>query len=139
MRQKVADRDDEWLERQLSGAAAATRAPRGFTDRVMNAVYREALAPRAVRVAASAEASEEARRIPAMRLYRRVAVSLMLTGVVLAVSLLVPRASYPTLIGPGEGAALGRGPSDAVKSVLVGAATAVQGALGERSIEGGQP
>ena len=134
--------EERQLARQLSIIDQEIHAPRGFTDRVMNAVYRETLAPRSV-IAASREreravAAEGARQAAAVRLYRRIAMSLMLTAAVLAVSLLVPRAAYPTLIGPGEGAALGPAPTDAVRSALAGAATTVQGALGEQSIGGSQ-
>ncbi len=127
-----------------SAYGGAMHAPPGFTDRVMKAVYREALSPRQEPAAPrEARADGQARRSVVLRLYRRVAISLMLTAAVLAVSLLVPRAAYPTLIGSGEGAALGRGPSNAVRSALTGAAATVQEALGEQSlgvpsIEGGQ-
>ena len=136
-------RDVDWLERSLSSIRAELRAPRGFTDRVMSTVYREALVPRpqtADRHGAAARslAADAARRPFALRLYRRIAVSLMLTAVVLAASLLVPHVAYPSLIGTSEGATFGHGPSDAVRSALVGASTTVQGALGERLIEGGQ-
>jgi hypothetical protein len=125
--------DEEWLRERLSSVAREVRAPRGFTNRVMNAVYREALAP------AGARAPRPPASASILRLYRRVALSFMLTAVVLVASLLVPKTAYPTLIESGVGgAALGGGPSAAVKSALAAAAAAVQGALGERLIGGGE-
>jgi hypothetical protein len=129
----VVRRDDRWLQERLEQAGDRVRAPQGFSQRVMNAVYREALA--GARGGEPAGAPSGAR---VSRLYRRLALSFMLTGAVLAVSLLVPRGAYPTLIGPGAGTALGAGPTTAVQSALVGAAEAVQGALGERLIGGNQ-
>ena len=132
MKQKASEaaRDDQWLQARLERVSATVRAPRGFADRVMREVYREALSPRPAQTVTSPTAR---------RLYRRVALSFMLTAVVLAGSLLVPRGAYPTLIAPGEsGAALGSGTSAAVQSALAGAAMTVQGALGERLIGGGE-
>ncbi len=123
--------DDGWLRERLDRAAGPVRAPRGFAQRVMNAVYRDALAgvpagePSAVPVPSRVS-----------RLYRRLALSFMLTAAVLLGSLLVPRGAYPTLIGSSAGTALGAGPSTVVQSALVGAADAVQGALGQRLIGG---
>lgn len=125
--------DEGWLRERLEQAGGQVRAPRGFSQRVMNAVYREALAGVPAREPAAAASPSRV-----SRLYRRLALSFMLTGAVLAVSLLVPRGAYPTLIGAGAGTALGAGPSTAVQSALVGAADAVQGALGERLIGGNQ-
>jgi hypothetical protein len=125
--------DDGWLKERLEQAGGQVRAPRGFSQRVMSAVYREALAgtPRG-----EPAAPPSSPRVS--RLYRRLALSFMLTGAVLAVSLLVPRGAYSTLIGSAAGTALGAGPTTAVQSALVGAADAVQGALGERLIGGNQ-
>ena len=128
----VAVPDDGWLQERLEQAGGRLGAPRGFSQRVMNAVYREALA------GAPAGASQAQSSLRVSRLYRRLALSFMLTGAVLAVSLLVPRGAYPTLIGPAAGTALGAAPTAAVQSALVGAADAVQGALGERLIGGNQ-
>ncbi|HTO22555.1 MAG TPA: hypothetical protein VMQ10_08715 [Spirochaetia bacterium] len=122
-----APRDDAWLADQLLRASAPVRAPRGFSQRVMEAVYREALA--------GAPAARPAVR--AARLYRRLALSFMITAGVLTVSLLLPHGAYPTLIGAAAGKALGTGPSVAVQTALSGASDAVQGALGERVIGGG--
>jgi len=125
--------DDGWLQERIDQAGGQVHAPRGFSRRVMNAVYREALAGVPAREPAAAPSPSRV-----SRLYRRLALSFMLTGAVLAVSLLVPRGAYTTLIGAGAGTALGAGPSTAVQSALVGAAEAVQGALGERLIGGNQ-
>jgi hypothetical protein len=124
--------DEEWLQEQLLRAAEEVRAPRGFADRVMSAVYREALAGPSARPAAQGASATVS------RLYRRLALSFMISAAVLAVSLLVPRGAYPTLIGSAAGAALGAGPSTAVQSALTGAAGTVQSALGEKLIVGGQ-
>jgi len=125
--------DDEWVRELLEQAADEVRAPRGFAQRVMSAVYREAL------TGPSAEEPAVAAPAPTVsRLYRRLALSFMITAAVLAVSLLLPRVAYPTLIGAGAGAALGAGPSTAVQGALAGATDAVKGALGERLIGGGQ-
>ena len=77
--------------------------------------------------------------------YRRLGLSFMLSAGLLAVSLLVPRASYPTIIGSRAASAelSASGPS-IVKDVLAGAGRAVQGALGETAdarsgTEGGIP
>lgn len=127
-------RDEEWLRQRIEQAALPVRAPRGFAQRVMNEVYREAVAGRP----AAAEAAPGA-PVPlrVSRLYRRVGLSFMITAAVLAVSLLVPRGSYGSLIEAAAGKALGPGPSNAVETALSGAASAVQGALGERVIGGG--
>lgn len=106
-----------------------TRAPRGFAERVMREVSRQALTPEPVPAAVSAE--REAQRI---RFYRRLGLSFMLSAGLLAVSLLIPRASYPTLIGSRVASAeLSAGGPSVVRSVLAGAGRAVQGALGETS------
>ncbi len=133
-RQESAAQDEEWLRRRIEQAAPAVRTPHGFAQRVMNEVYREAVAGRP----AAAEAVRDTPVSPrAARLYRRLALSFMVTAAVLAVSLLVPRGSYASLIGAAAGKALGPGPSSAVQTALSGAADAVQGALGERVIGGG--
>lgn len=124
--------DEEWLEERLLLAADEARAPRGFGQRVMSAVYREALAGPPAKPAADAASGSVS------RLYRRLGLSFMITAAVLTASLLVPRGAYPTLIGSAAGTALGTGPSAAVQRALTGAADAVQGALGEKLIVGGQ-
>jgi hypothetical protein len=130
MKRKASEaaRGERWLQARLERITADVRAPRGFTDRVMSAVYREALSPQAAETTASPTV---------LRLYRRIGLSFMLTAAVLAGSLLVPKAAYPTLIAPAEsGAALGSGTTTAVQGALAGAAMTVQGALGERLIGG---
>jgi hypothetical protein len=150
---------DRWLEAYLDGARENVRAPHGFTQKVMDAVYREALAGRslpagaahvrgfpagpapaavAVRQGIRALAGSLAGRPTVSRMYRRLGVSFMLTAAVLAVSLLLPHGGYPTLIRSGSNDALGAGPSAAVQSALIGAGHAVQGALGEQQIGGNQ-
>ena len=136
--------EEDWLRDRLLRAAPELRAPRGFSQRVMSAVYREALAGRsqvrgtaAAQAASAQAASAQATAARSSRLYRRLALSFMITAAVLMVSLLLPRGAYPTLIGAAAGKALGPGPSAAVRTALSGAANAVQGALGERVIGGG--
>jgi len=128
-------RDDLWLRERLESAGEEVRAPRGFAQEVMSAVYREALTGARSPGPASQPLTAQA---PATRLYRRLALSFVITAAVLTASLLVPRGAYPSLIGAAAGTALGPGPSTAVQSALSGAAVAVQGALGERVIVGGQ-
>jgi anti-sigma factor RsiW len=114
--------------RRLADALAAVpplRAPTGFHDRVMDAVYREALkgAPGERAPAARSTSSR-------LRTYRRLGLSFMLSAVVLAVSLVLPRGLYPSLIRPESVAAgLSRGAPSAVKDALNGAGRAVQGTL----------
>lgn len=128
---------EQWLQERLEQAAPPVRAPRGFSQRVMNEVYREAWAAREAPVKRAGSAAEAGASARASRLYRRLALSFMITAAVLMVSLLVPRGAYSGLIGAGAGKALGAGPSAAVQTALTGAADAVQGALGERVIGGG--
>jgi len=134
----VVRRDDKWLRDRLEQAADDARAPRGFAQRVMSVVYRESLAgPPAAEQ--GAEPGAPAAPTPVSRLYRRLALSFMVTAAVLTASLLVPRGAYPTLFESGGAAAgLGTVASTAVNSLLLGAADAIQGALGERTIGGNQ-
>ncbi len=125
--------DDGWLQERIEQAGGRVHAPRGFSQRVMNAVYREALA------GAPAGAPRAQSSVRVSRLYRRLALSFMVTAAVLTASLLVPKGAYPTLFeSGGAGAGLGRAASTAVDSLLFGAANAIQGALGERTIGGDQ-
>ena len=122
------DRSDQWLEKLLGRTHETVRAPRGFARRVMDVVYKESLA-------AERRSSEAAPR--GSGLYRRLGWSFMLTAVVLAMSLLILHGGYTTLIGADSaGAALGTGPSDAVRGALTIAGQAVQGALGQNQIGG---
>jgi hypothetical protein len=107
----------------------------------MEAVYRESLVGRHGTDAEKRHAHTVpvVSRLDASRVYRRLGISFMLTAAVLAMSLLIPRGAYTTLINSGaEGAALGAVPSAAVQGALSGAGQAVLGALGERQI-GGTP
>jgi anti-sigma factor RsiW len=112
--------------RRIAAAFAAVppvRAPRGFADRVMDGVYRQALAG--------------PRRAAPERFYRKLGLSFVLTAGVLAVSLFIPRAAYSTLAGTGiAGAAFSRESTLAVKSALDGADNAVRGILREHVKEG---
>ena len=111
------------------GRARVVRAPPGFTVRVMNEVYRQALARHPV--AEKARVSER----PVQRMYRRLGLSFMVTAFVLSVSLFIPRSAYPTLIGA-RGADAGVGGSGAVHSLMQGADRAVRGILGEQQVGG---
>ncbi|MGA2379915.1 MAG: hypothetical protein ABSG85_11475 [Spirochaetia bacterium] len=140
--------DDQRLETYLDGVRENARAPHGFAQRVMNAVYRESLAARPLPAAAlpgraaapgTTFGHTVSRSHPtASRMYRRIGLSFLLTAAVLAASLLVPHGAYPMLIGSGVEAVLGAGPSEAVQNALLGAGHAVQGALGESHIGGDQ-
>jgi anti-sigma factor RsiW len=109
------------------GRAPAVHAPRGFAAKVMEGVYRQALA---------GQPAEEP-RVPARtvnRMYRRLAFSFMITAGVLTASLVIPRVAYPTLIARGSEAGIGG--SAAVQSVLAGADKTVRGILGEQQVGG---
>jgi anti-sigma factor RsiW len=121
----------ERLRRMLASEAAATRAPRGFADRVMDRVYRETLwKPVAPRVAAAGG--------PA-RGYRRLGLCVMLGAAALVAFLVVPRVGLPWAAGFGPS---GRGAA-VVEHILEGADGAVRGALNAaggsaaRIVEGG--
>jgi anti-sigma factor RsiW len=120
--------------------APAESAPTGFASRVMEAVYREALAG-GPRVSALEPQERRPARLPA-RVYRRLGLSLVLTAGVLAASLFVPRAAYPGLFGLGSGAnglsqetstAVSRGFGSAVQSALNGADSVVRSILREQA------
>lgn len=121
--------------------APAERAPAGFASRVMDAVYREALAGGPC---PSRPESLETRPalLPAQRIYRRLGLSLVLTAGVLAASLFIPRAAYPVLLGYGSAAAglsrenavaVPRGFGAAVQSALKEADSVVRGILREQA------
>jgi anti-sigma factor RsiW len=126
--------------RQLLSAFAAdptVRAPRGFADRVMDAVYREALIPRPAE-SGSRDAGREVGRtrlLPTIaRMYRRLGLSFMLAAAVLAASLFIPRVAYPALFsqnGADAGFDTGRGGIAVVRNALDGADNAVRELLGE--------
>jgi anti-sigma factor RsiW len=122
------------LRRALQGMAPA-RAPQGFAARVMDAVYRETLtgAPGA---AAAAERAPAGRAAAPARAWRRLGYSFMVSAAVLAVSLLVPRAAYPTLVGAPV-AAVTRDGGSAAQGALAGADRAMRGVLGETTTGGG--
>jgi anti-sigma factor RsiW len=114
----------------------AIAAPHGFLDAVMDRVYAEALAPRPAPV--QGEASRSGGRLALGGMYRRLGLSFMLTAAVLATSLLVPRASYATLLGgQGQESGFGQGSAATVRAALQGADQAVRGILGER-MNGGE-
>jgi hypothetical protein len=94
----------------------------------MDAVYREALAG-GVRTE-QRDVLSTAGRAPS-RMYRRLGLSFLLAAGVLAASLLVPRVSYPSLVGKGE-AGLSQEGSAVVRGALDGAEIAVRGILREQ-------
>ncbi len=102
----------------------AVRAPLGFADSVMEAVYREALGSGARSAPAAIVMTK------AGPFYRRLGLSFVLTAAVLAASLLVPSLSYVRIIKiETMGAVAGEKPS-LVKGILDGAGSAVRGTLG---------
>jgi anti-sigma factor RsiW len=144
--------------RRLQAAFAAeplVRAPRGFTSAVMDAVYREALAPQHAadgegmerqgadggRAAwgLSAFARTGARSpLPVLRMYRRLGLSFVLTAVVLTASLLIPRFSYPALLTEqGIGAGVGRGSAVIAQGTLENANQAMRVLMGGNTSGGG--
>jgi anti-sigma factor RsiW len=112
------------------GSAPVLRAPPGFAAKVMNQVYRQALAGQP-----AAEEAPGARRRSLSTMYRRVAFSFMVTAFVLMASLVIPRAAYTSLIAA-RGADAGVGGSTAVQGVLQSADKAVRGILGEQQVGG---
>jgi hypothetical protein len=137
--------EDRWLERHLEGLRDSVHAPQGFARKVMDAVYRESLAGRPLAARPDHPARILRRGAHASsgpilsRMYRRLGLSFVLTGAVLAVSLLIPHGAYTTLIRSGSvDAGLAAGPSAAVQEALIRAGYAVQGALGEHQIGGNQ-
>jgi anti-sigma factor RsiW len=128
--------------REALHADPALKAPRGFSDRVMAGVYRQALQGLPRPEAAVAQGArgprghaEAASRGAAAKVYRRLGLSFLLTAGVLAVSLLVPRIAYPTLLGR-QGAVIDRESRSAVRGLLMEADSAVRGALGEPNTGG---
>jgi len=122
----------------VAGLASArdVSAPQGFARRVMDEVYRQALGGTVSR-AAGRGADRESREREARRagFYRRLGFTFMLSAGILAVSLLIPHASYPTLIQAQLAGAQRAPGTSVVQNVLVGAGRIVQGTLGE----GGSP
>jgi anti-sigma factor RsiW len=107
------------------------KAPEGFTDAVMDAVYREALAPAAAR-------EDAGRPQPVLRMYRRVGLSFVLTAAVLAVSLFIPRLSYSTLLTEhGIGAGVGEGSAVIAQGTLENADQAMRALMGGNTNGGG--
>lgn len=110
--------------RRLAAFLAAERSPRapaGFRDRVMAAVYREALKGPFERETAAGPVSGRART------YRRLGLSFMLSAAVLIVCLVIPRGLYPIPIRPANvKAELDRGAPSAVMHALDGAGHVVQ-------------
>ena len=117
------------LEALLERTRDPVRAPRGFADRVMDAVYRESLTGRSQDPEAAGPRAWP--RATVSRLYRRLGWSFMLTAALLAASLLIPHGAYSTLIRPGSSS-----PSVAVQNVLLDAGDVVKEALGEKRIGG---
>lgn len=123
------------VARRLAAALASGQeaaAPPGFARRVMDEVYRQAL--RGTPVSTADQGMErDAREREGRRagFYRRLGYTFMVSAGILAVSLLIPHASYLTLIRgqhPGLEPATG---SSVVQNVLVGAGRIVRGTLGE--------
>jgi len=105
------------------------RAPARFEDRVMEAVYREALRGPALGGTASRgqPLGSAGQGSPA---FRRLGFSLVVTALLLALSLLVPRGAYPNLVESARTEMTGQG-GGIVKNTLEAAQRAVQGILRE--------
>jgi len=122
------------LEASASALASAlipevVQAPKGFSGRVMQQVYR-------------AERVEPRRRTPsndAGRLYRRLGYSFVATAAILSASLLVPRLAYPNLIRPDALAAeLAVGRPAAIARIIDDAGTGLRDAIGPTSAGSGE-
>lgn len=122
--------------RRITAAFAAEpplRAPAGFTGRVMDAVYRAALAgaPDGQPVADTQRAPSGA-RTALTGVYRRLGVSFVLAAAVLTTGLVLPQGFYPAAIRTESVAAgLSRDRPSPVKVALDGAGRTVQSALGK--------
>lgn len=123
--------------RRLAGvlaSPAALRAPSGFASRVMDSVYRAALAgipdPGADQAAEQLRA-EEAARGDRHRTYRRLGLSFLLSAAVCAAMLVVPQGLLPAAVRTGGVAAgFSRAGDSQIKGALDGAGRTVQAALG---------
>ena len=118
----------------------ALRAPSGFVEGVMGAVYREALAgsraePGSAAVAGSRGSARSGQPVEAglSRVYRRLGFCFMLSAAALVACLIVPRAFYP-LQPEAVAARLSSRETSLVKEAIGGADRAVSGVL--RSIGG---
>ncbi len=111
---------------RVLAAQPVVKAPSGFADRVMEAIYRQPLV----------EERGRNRRMPSP-MYRRLGLSFVLTAAVLMASLFVPRASYPFLFGNGgQGTGFSEGSALTVQKAIHGADNAVRGILGGQVIGG---
>ena len=138
------------LARTLA-AEPEPRAPAGFEGRVMDAVYREALRGPALRGPGLGDTAlgdaAAGRRTPSRTTlravsqgslaFRRLGFSLVVTALLLALSLLIPRVAYPGLVGPARTEMTEQG-SGIVKNTFEGAQRAVQGILREPAEAGSQ-
>lgn len=121
--------------RRLAGALAgpaALRAPAGFATRVMDSVYRAALAGIPEPAGGGEDAARAARAAEArLRTYRRLGLSFMLSAAVFAAMLVVPQGFLPAAVRTERVAAgFSRGEMSPVKDALDGAGRTVQGMLG---------
>jgi anti-sigma factor RsiW len=106
------------------GSPTTVVAPTGFRSRVMNEVHRLAMTGYPTRAAA------DHREMQRGRFYRRLGLCFMLSAAVLSVSLIIPRASYPTIFASRTVAAdLSTGGAPIVRMTMAGAARVVRGTL----------
>jgi anti-sigma factor RsiW len=97
--------------------APSVRAPEGFSKRVMNAVYRAALAG-----TPGPEREQRQARIP-LRSFRRMGFSFVLTAAVITAGLFIPAAAYPRIAVTEDSA------GGVVKNMMDGAGRVIHGAL----------
>jgi anti-sigma factor RsiW len=122
--------------RRLAGALArpaALRAPAGFGSRVMDSVYRAALAGIPEPADGGEDAALAARgREGRLRTYRRLGLSFMLSAAVFAAMLVVPQGFLPAAVRAERVAAgFSRDGTSSVKDALDGAGRTVQDMLGK--------
>ena len=121
------------------GSEPAISAPAGFGAKVMREVYRLAMAGYPSRAEAEEKESERG------RFYRRLGLCFMASAAILAMSLVIPRFSYPTIFtGKTVAAELSANGASVVRVTMADAGRVVRGALsgqqaGSEQQNGGNP
>ncbi len=113
---------------------AAIAAPPGMREKVMTGVYRLA------RDGYPSRAQTEEREVQRGRFYRRLGLCFMVSAAILAMSLIIPRLSYPAIFtGKAVAADLSPGGASVVRTTLADADRVVRAALsGQQAIGEGQ-